>query len=233
MLEKNWDKIWKECKFISDYNIRLHAFFENYISKTMSSFVLEAGCGSGETLKIFDSYNQHCFGLDISDVALEKTKKNSAINITKGDILHLPFQNETFDLVYNSGVIEHFPYPKNIMVIKEMKRVVKVGGKIIIIIPNKLCLWYIIGKYFLQSINKWPFGYEESYSPWQLELYIQEVGGLKVEKYIGLQVFPPLASHNFELVGIQFRKHIAQLEKYFPYKFLYAYGLGALCSKVG
>ena len=81
----------------------------------------------------------------------------------------MPFQNNTFDFIYNSGVIEHFKDPMNVSAIKEMARVLKPTGRLLVILPNTYCLWYKVGKWVSVMMKNFEFGYEEDYSPTRLK----------------------------------------------------------------
>ncbi len=80
------------------------------------STVLEAGCGTGQTLSRF-STRHNTVGLDISQAALNLARSNCK-NPVLGSIFEIPFKDNTFDLVYNSGVIEHFKDPDNVAAIQ-------------------------------------------------------------------------------------------------------------------
>lgn len=123
--------------------------------------ILEAGCGTGESLVNITRKAKKLTGLDISKSILELTRKNfEKHNIKKekyclvvGDIQNMPFRDEFFDLTFNSGVIEHFDDDEiNNQPVKEMIRVTKKGGKIIILVPS-VYSWYYL--YYL--ISRIPF----------------------------------------------------------------------------
>jgi SAM-dependent methyltransferase len=66
--------------------------------------VLDVGCGQSFIGKFFDHYT----GLEISIPALKvAVKNNPKKHYLRGDGLHLPFKNSSFDLVICSDVIEH------------------------------------------------------------------------------------------------------------------------------
>jgi len=46
----------------------------------------------------------------------------------KGDGFSLPFKDESFDVVYSEGVIEHFPIDRSTQMIREHARVCRTGG---------------------------------------------------------------------------------------------------------
>ena len=62
----------------------------------------------------------------------EKDEKTDAENISavQGNILYLPFADETFDLVLTCGVLEYVPLDEGL---KEMARVLKSGAKLVLI----------------------------------------------------------------------------------------------------
>jgi SAM-dependent methyltransferase len=192
------------------------------------SIVLEAGCGTGQTLALL-SQRHETTGLDISRAALNLAQSNCK-NPVLGSIFKIPFQDNTFDLVYNSGVIEHFEDPINVAAIREMARVTKLAGRVIIIVPNTLCLWYKAGKCVAVMMKNFEFGYEEDYSPKRLKTAVRRAG-LEIEQTFGLQVLPPLATNDREVLRASLRKKIGLVENAFPLKQYYAYTVGIIARK--
>jgi SAM-dependent methyltransferase len=229
MEEEVWDKVWTKKLITSDYSLKYLEFIRE-IERTLQedSTVLEAGCGSGQTLALF-SPRHTAVGLDITRAALELVR-NNCNNPVQGSIFTLPFHDNAFDLVYNSGVIEHFAEPTNVDAIREMARVCKPYGKIIIIVPNTLCPWYKAGKSVAVMMKNFEFGYEEDYSPRRLNT-AAERAGLIVEKIFGLQALPPLATNDKEALRINLRRKIGSVEKVFPFKQYYAYTVGIIARK--
>ena len=224
-----WDDVWEHRKAVSDYSLHYFNFMKNF-SKNLKkgAKVLEAGCGSGDTLKCFK--DQETYGLDISKKSLELAKKNTD-HIVLGNILEMPFKDNEFDLVYNSGVLEHFKEPQNLKGTKEMARVTKKDGHVIIIMPNKYCFWYRAYKILtIKLTGKWEFGYEEEYSINRLKDLARRAG-LKIVKTFGLHVLPPLATNRFQILPFNIRKHLIHLDKIFPFKPYYAFGTGVICKK--
>lgn len=84
--------------------------------------ILDVGCGSGTLAKFWKEQRYDVTGLDISDRSLEITCSKS-IYCVKGDVKKLPFDDNTFDLVYSDGLLEHFVDPKPIL--EEIFRVSK------------------------------------------------------------------------------------------------------------
>lgn len=229
-----WDNVWGKDLIVSDYSLKYLSYISE-IEKSLNpgSNVIEVGSGTGQTLSIF-SKRHVTTGFDISKNALILSRKNCHSPI-RGDLLEMPFKDESFDFVYNSGVIEHFKEPYNIKGISEMCRITKKGGHILLIVPNTLCAWYRIYKFILSSFDKFEFGYEEDYSIWRLRNAIRATNyKFEVISEFGLQLLIPLATNDKEVCSESLRRKIGRLEKYFPSsltKYI-AYAVGIYVTKL-
>jgi len=52
------------------------------------------------------------------------------------DIRYLPVADQTFDMVYSSHTLEHFPWIDMDKILKEWSRILKIGGEMVIVVPN-------------------------------------------------------------------------------------------------
>lgn len=107
-----------------------------------NSLVLDAGSGTGiVTLGFYQAgFKPHrTIALDLSLNSLkiareefEKGNKSDAKNIcpVQGNVLHLPFADDTFDLVLSCGVLEYVSVDEGL---REFSRVLKKGSKLILI----------------------------------------------------------------------------------------------------
>lgn len=96
--------------------------------------LLDVGCSDGRIMQYFIQKGFECEGIDISDKAIEFGKRRS-LNIKKVDITKkLPFKDETFDITFCGEVLEHLLDP--FATVKEMHRVLKKKGSIVITVPN-------------------------------------------------------------------------------------------------
>ncbi len=98
--------------------------------------VLEVGCGSGHFTNMIKTYYPTCevYGIDLDDNNIkfaknESKKLNIDVHYQVADVKHLPFEDNSFDIVFSHTLIEHLPFDD---FIKEQKRVLKKGGKLII-----------------------------------------------------------------------------------------------------
>ena len=94
---------------------------------------LEIGCGNGDFLRVFKEIGLDCKGVDISEYSVNTLKE---LDVKKCDISKdkLPYDDETFDIVYHKSLIEHLVNPSNLM--SESIRVLRSGGKIVILTPD-------------------------------------------------------------------------------------------------
>lgn len=154
-LEKYYDKYWQDVDDSIDHD-RLDMIVKHVVPGAQ---VLEINCGMGILANkvakkvVQKGLNGNVTVVDLSAVALERTQsRNKDISkLFKADIdtQMLPFESSTFDTIVSNSMIEHTFFPKN--TIKEGTRVLKDGGKFIIMVPNvghwRFRLWLLFGRF--------------------------------------------------------------------------------------
>ena len=176
-VQSEWDKYWVTKKKIGGLIYDLIAAFyrKSIIKRTLAYFIkehfargseiLHAGCGSGQVdIDISDRVN--IFALDISmhALAIYKNIHKDSPRIIQGNILKIPIKDETFDGIYNLGVMEHFTEEEIEKILQEFNRVLKPEGKMIILWPPEFGLsviflkiiHYIINNLFKRNIKLHP-----------------------------------------------------------------------------
>lgn len=103
--------------------------------------VLEIGCGRGGFSNYMASVTKEStsiYACDYSETALEiakgKYSNHNEIQWKKEDIQNLSFQNNFFDIIVSCETIEHVRQPEKAL--KELYRVLKPGGSLILACPN-------------------------------------------------------------------------------------------------
>ncbi|MGA2584311.1 MAG: methyltransferase domain-containing protein [Tepidisphaeraceae bacterium] len=99
--------------------------------------LLEIGCGTGQSWRIYEGFTSRHIGIDLSEAAL----RVATINFPKAvwmrqDACRLGFADETFDVVAFSSVLHHIPNYTDAL--KEAARVLKPGGRVFAFDPNLL-----------------------------------------------------------------------------------------------
>lgn len=109
--------------------------FLNYCNESgLEKSVLDCGAGGNcPPLALFSSYGYKTYGIDISDSQIELAKAfskehNVELNISKGDIKNLLFEDESISYIYSYNTIFHMKKEDIAKAISEIKRVLKPGG---------------------------------------------------------------------------------------------------------
>lgn len=103
--------------------------------------ILDVGCGRGFYLKLLSVFPfvEKIVGVEINpnyaDMAKSLVKNDKKAKVTVGSIYQLPFTDNYFDVVIASEILEHLTDEKTAL--KEIKRVLKSGGTLLLTVPNK------------------------------------------------------------------------------------------------
>ena len=134
---KNYNKTIysKKERPVTTYPDELTCYLVERFNIKEGSKILDNGCGRGDFLKGF----KHC-GMDVYGTDIEEACEGvySGINLEEDT---LPFSDDFFDVVFSKSVIEHIHKPEKY--INEMYRVLKPGGRIIIMVPDWHSCMYI------------------------------------------------------------------------------------------
>lgn len=143
----------------------------NYIGSLSGKRIIEVGSGSGFTSLALAKKGALCAFLDVSAASL-KIVKDNFINMGlqvpecyNEDALSNHIPSNSFDIVWNGGVIEHFYDDGKKKLILEMLRIAKPGGKVIILVPNALCIQFQIIQAWQKFRKTWQYGFEDDMSP--------------------------------------------------------------------
>jgi len=96
--------------------------------------ILDLGCGSGRLLVLFLEKGWEVYGVDISKAACISTKKKVGKNVFCGELEDQNFPSDFFDMVILWHVIEHIPDPRKVL--KEIRRILKKDGILVLALPN-------------------------------------------------------------------------------------------------
>ena len=107
--------------------------------------ILDIGCGVGTYVRAFRQFSEDVYGIDIErDRVLEAGKTLPGVLVAVGE--HLPFPDNTFDVILLNEVIEHVTDDRHTM--EEACRVTRPGGHVIIYAPNRFFPFETHGIYF-------------------------------------------------------------------------------------
>jgi len=173
--EENWRNVWKKTCLdrIPEWdqlsNI-IFSFMQTIIPSFEGKKVLEEGSGTGRiSLRISQLECADVILIDISrkitkySRELARRKKVSA-NFIVASIFALPVKSECLDIVWSSGVLEHFDSVRQQLAISESMRCLNNLGKNIVIVPRKGAFIYNGLRILSMKLGKWSLGYEEPLS---------------------------------------------------------------------
>lgn len=102
--------------------------------------VLDIACGEGFGSNFLSRHAESVQGVDIAPDIVEHAKRkyqHERLNFTVSNAVSVPFEDESFDVVVSFETLEHLSGEDQHLFIKEMVRVMKEEGILIISTPNK------------------------------------------------------------------------------------------------
>ncbi len=157
--------------FPSEINPDLEYLCEKMIGETLDAayqpggLFLDVGCGRAvDAIQLLER-GMGGVGVEVSDVMIEEARKALAEKNLKMELVrafgeNLPFADNTFDVVYCKGAIDHFYNPQ--LAIREMARVTKPDGWVVLSVANFESAGFRLGRLITQMRIKKP----EGVMPW-------------------------------------------------------------------
>ena len=149
--------------------------------------VLDLGCSPGHLAMALVNAGCDVQGVDLNPVWLAKYAPGwpERLRITHTNIEHdpLPFAGESFDLVIFTEVLEHIAITDPAVILGEIRRVLRPGGRMLLSTPNVANLSNVVA--FIQGENVfWPpemfYGsvdrHNREYTPTELLRLVEKVG---------------------------------------------------------
>lgn len=132
-----WEDNWENSHFEEAVKFcpidPLRPLFEKY--SRPGSLMLEGGCGMGQYLAYYGAQGRRVVGLDFALNTLKDLhRRHGDLPLACGNVSQMPFPDETFDLYYSGGVVEHFEAGAEDS-LKEARRVLKKDGILLISVP--------------------------------------------------------------------------------------------------
>ena len=112
--------------YIKKFGVSKEHINKNFLQKFSKKIkILEIGCNIGNQLHGLQRIGfKNLTGIDIQQNCLKKIKKNfNNIRVVRASAYNLPFKNNSFDFVFTSNVLIHFPPNKINKVFDEIYRV--------------------------------------------------------------------------------------------------------------
>ncbi len=104
-----------------------------YLAAQPGGQLLEVGCGNGATLLGMQELGWNVEGVDF-DINSVRNARSKGLTVHHGDLMGQQYQDNTFDAIVMSHVIEHVPDPLRLF--QECYRIIKRGGQLVVLTPN-------------------------------------------------------------------------------------------------
>lgn len=122
------------------FSNRVHGYEESRGKR-----VLDYGCGNGYVLAQYARQGAEVCGVDLTRKAVDLSTRRFELMGFQGSFLQtdgrtLPFDDNTFDVACSMGVLHHIPDPRPVL--EDLHRVLKPGGRIIVMVYNRRSFRY-------------------------------------------------------------------------------------------
>lgn len=150
-LRDNWKDKWDFDNWANSYdedvakditNVKMYKNYEYILDSVYKSVkninkkdisILEIGVGTGNLAGRFLEENYNIIGIDQSREMLNVAKqKYPKLKVRLGEFLKIPFNDKYFDVIVSTYAFHHLNNEEKSVAIKEMIRVLKDGGKIVV-----------------------------------------------------------------------------------------------------
>jgi SAM-dependent methyltransferase len=209
--KKHWDSYWEASRNLDDVysnDGRIIAHLQEHVDFS-GKMVLEVGAGTGRDSEDIAIRGGTVYTLDYSEESLNlmNDSLSNTAGIICGDAKAIPLRDESFDIVFHQGLLEHFRDPETL--VDENRRILKKGGILLIDVPQRFH-YYTLLKHALMLIGKWFAGWETEFSPAALRRLV-EARGFQVIGFYGENLFPPIWYRGLRRIllgcGIRLKMH--------------------------
>jgi 2-polyprenyl-3-methyl-5-hydroxy-6-metoxy-1,4-benzoquinol methylase len=182
-VSRSWKNHWDESGMRPDLSLRgrllrryvttvgfsggryVMKILDRHIGGISGKRVLDAGAGTGLWSLPLARRGAEVTLLDIAPAALEIARayyaeQDQSATFIEGSIFEMPFPDDEFDVVWNTGVIEHFEPEQRAAAVREMLRTARPDGIVITLNPSARAGIYNFAKRQAERRGTWNVGFE-------------------------------------------------------------------------
>ncbi|MDP2598916.1 MAG: class I SAM-dependent methyltransferase [Candidatus Liptonbacteria bacterium] len=132
----------------------LYSFAVGFLKSKNAAEVLDVACDDGTgTIILTEGFSGEIIGLDINPKAIDFAKSSYSVpnlKFVEGDGRRMNFADGTFDVIVSFHTIEHMGGDDQALFVKELRRVLKPGGSLLIATPDGE-VWKLQGIAYMQE----------------------------------------------------------------------------------
>lgn len=122
--------------------------------------VLEVACGTGHVTCLLSNHDFQLFACDLTRPMMEQSRQRTQTSpspprFIETNAKHLPFANNSFDMVISTRFLHLFPLSEQRILLGEMLRVLKPSGKLVVDFDNWSARWLFALPYLLYNIIRY------------------------------------------------------------------------------
>ncbi|OGV62085.1 MAG: hypothetical protein A2498_07665 [Lentisphaerae bacterium RIFOXYC12_FULL_60_16] len=181
--------------------------------------ILNVGCSEPIDEFLYAGIAGHWTTIDFVEAQLQTASRvldedlaparRSGVSLCTANAVRLPFADATFDIALAFSTIEHIPDPDDRhQAIRELARVTRPGGHVIITLPNLFSLAPLAHVYW-QLTGQANYGFVRSYAPFQLRRQLRQAG-LKLLRFTSEYKLPTWP-HFMNLLPMRFGMRMGYL----------------------
>jgi 2-polyprenyl-3-methyl-5-hydroxy-6-metoxy-1,4-benzoquinol methylase len=175
-------------ELMDDYDLgrRVDVLIHRFLGDNLrGKRILDGGCGVGGVTRTLVAQGAQVVALDIGPQLTAATRARLGCSAVVGTLMSIGLASEAFDVVVSSEAIEHTPDPPR--AVRELYRLVKPGGHLVLSTPNKL--WQAPVR-AASAVGLRPYdGFENFLWPADLRGILEREGGRIVE-HRGVHLWP-------------------------------------------
>ncbi|WP_341530396.1 class I SAM-dependent methyltransferase [Nostoc sp. UHCC 0302] len=165
-----------------NYIVNTLSFLKTWVEISPTDTVLDIACGTGEfeRLLLTEYSSQQIVGIDISEEMLAMSTTGYAyaklkfsaypqVSFQTASASRLPFGSNSFDVIVSANSFHYFDEP--LVVLKEMRRVLKADGKVIIL---DWCKDYLVCKICDLVLKVFDPAYKQCYTQNQFHYLLND-----------------------------------------------------------
>jgi len=164
----HWDRFWQKKSDVRKVYSNEGRIADNLerVTALHAKLVLEVGAGTGRDSADLADRGAIVVVLDSSFDAIEIIRDIMATQGVRlipvvGDAMALPFNSESFQVVFHQGLMEHFEDPQEML--RENHRVLENEGHLLVDVPQRFHPYTAV-KHVLMALGKWFAGWETEYT---------------------------------------------------------------------
>lgn len=125
---------------LASHEVESATYFVEWLASFVpaGSSILDVGCGTGFSTHLLCKHGYSATGVDLSELFITTHRSTVEAQFAVSDALDLPFSAGSFDAVASAALVEHLPDVAQAL--REMLRVLRPGGLLLVLAPNHCSL---------------------------------------------------------------------------------------------